>query len=227
MAQGKLKTLGLHLRNRLVSGLLLLIPLVVTVAVIKILLDLLTRFVRPVLEKHISGIHEALLTLLALVITLGAIYLVGLITSLLVGRRLVSWGEQILLRVPIVKTIYSSAKQVVDAFSATGKSSFDAVVALEYPRRGTWTLGFATGTIINPEGQVLVTVFVPTTPNPTSGFLLMFPEDDVIYTDISVEDGLKMIVSGGMLAPAKFQHKLNGAKDAKSTPSEVAVPLGE
>jgi len=112
------------------------------------------------------------------------------------------------LRLPIVKTIYSASKQVVDAFSVGSKTTFEAVVMVEYPRRGTYTIGFVTGTIIDPNERKLYAVFVATTPNPTSGFLILFPEEDVCFTDIPVEDGVKMIVSGGMLAPKRFGHRV-------------------
>ena len=97
---------------------------------------------------------------------------------------------------------------MVDAFSVGSKTTFEAVVVVEYPRRGTYTIGFVTGTISDPNERKLYTVFVATTPNPTSGFLILFPEEDVCFTDIPVEDGVKMIVSGGMLAPKRFGHRV-------------------
>jgi len=144
------------------------------------------------------------LMLIALAVTVLVVYLVGQVATHLVGRRLIHLGERLLLKLPIVKSIYASSKQVVDTFSASHKSTIQAVALVEYPRRGSFSLGFVTGTIEDSVGHTLYRVFVATTPNPTSGFLLLLPEEDVQFTDISVEDGIKMLVSGGMLAPSKF-----------------------
>jgi uncharacterized membrane protein len=204
---GSSSRIGAHVRNRLMSGLLVLIPLAVTLFILKVLFNSLTAFARPLLRPWLGELNEMVLALIALVATVAGIYVVGGVATHLVGRRLIHYGESLLLRLPIVKTVYSASKQVVDAFSATGKNSFEAVVAVEYPRRGAWTIGFVTGSVVNPEGVRLFAVFVATTPNPTSGFLILFPEEDVVYTDIAVEDGIKMIVSGGMLAPKQFGRK--------------------
>jgi uncharacterized membrane protein len=204
---GSPSRIGIHIRNRLMSGLLVLIPLAVTLFILNVLFNSLTAFARPLLRPWLGELNEAVLALIALVATVTGIYVVGVVATHLVGRRLIQLGESVLLRLPIVKTVYSASKQVVDAFSSSGKHSFEAVVSVEYPRRGAWTIGFVTGSVLNPDGVRLFTVFVATTPNPTSGFLILFPEDDIVYTDISVEDGLKMIVSGGMLAPARYGRK--------------------
>jgi uncharacterized membrane protein len=98
---------------------------------------------------------------------------------------------------------------VVDTFSSSTKAAFQAVVLVDFPRRGSLAIGFVTGTILDPRGKTLYRVFVATTPNPTSGFLIMYPEEEVQFTDISVEDGVKMIVSGGMLAPPSYRVRPN------------------
>jgi uncharacterized membrane protein len=199
---------GIHIRNRLVSGLLVLIPLVITVFILRLLFNWLTAFARPLLRPWLGEVSETVLALIALVVTVAGLYVVGVVTTHFIGRRLIQFGEGVLLRLPIVKTIYSASKQVVDAFSVGSKTTFEAVVMVEYPRRGTYTIGFVTGTIIDPNERKLYAVFVATTPNPTSGFLILFPEEDVCFTDIPVEDGVKMIVSGGMLAPKRFGHRV-------------------
>ena len=199
---------GIHIRNRLVSGLLVLIPLVITVFILRLLFNWLTAFARTLLRPWLGEVSETVLALIALVVTVAGLYVVGVVTTHFIGRRLIQFGEGVLLRLPIVKTIYSASKQVVDAFSVGSKTTFEAVVVVEYPRRGTYTIGFVTGTIIDPNERKLYAVFVATTPNPTSGFLILFPEEDVCFTDIPVEDGVKMIVSGGMLAPKRFGHRV-------------------
>lgn len=209
------KSVGVHIRNKLVSGVFVLIPLVVTWVVLKLLFNSLTAFARPMLrpfftswlgESKILGgrLDEVLLAVCALIITVGMIYVVGLAATKIAGKRMIGFGEKLLMRVPIVNKVYDSAKQVVQAFSNSGKKSFEAVVAIEYPRKGSWTIGFATGSVLNQDGENMISVFIATTPNPTSGFLILFPTDDVVYTNISVEDGLKMIMSGGMVCPKQF-----------------------
>ena len=170
---------GIHIRNRLVSGLLVLIPLVITVFILRLLFNWLTAFARPLLRPWLGEVSETVLALIALVVTVAGLYVVGVVTTHFIGRRLIQFGEGVLLRLPIVKTIYSASKQVVDAFSVGSKTTFEAVVVVEYPRRGTYTIGFVTGTIIDPNERKLYAVFVATTPNPTSGFLILFPEEDV------------------------------------------------
>lgn len=196
---------GKHVRTRLVSGLLVLVPLAITVFILNFILSFLTSFVRPLVRPWVGELPEYVLTLIALAATVVFVYLAGSITTLIVGRRAIYWGEQLLLRLPLVKSIYSASKQVVETFSSSTKAAFQAVVFMEFPRKGSLGVGFITGTILSPEGKTLYRVFVATTPNPTSGFLLLLPEEDIQFTDISVEDGVKMIVSGGMLAPRQYQ----------------------
>ncbi len=211
-----------HLRTRLVSGLLVLIPLAITLFILNLFFSSLTAFVRPLMRPWVGELPEYILTLIALCVTVVLIYLAGLITTLIIGRRVIQWGEALLLKLPIVKSVYSASKQVVETFSSSTKAAFKAVVLVEFPRRGSLAIGFITGTILNPEGKTLYRVFVATTPNPTSGFLLMLPAEDVQFTDISVEDGIKMIVSGGMLAPPSY--RIHPAPLQLSGPAESAQP---
>ena len=196
---------GRHLRTRMVSGLLVLIPLAITLFILNLFFSSLNAFMRPVMQPWLNELPESVLTAIALVCSVLVIYFTGLVTNHIVGRRIIHWGESLLLKLPIVKSVYSASKQVVDTFSSSTKAAFKAVVLVEFPRRGSLAVGFITGTITNPEGQTLYRVFVATTPNPTSGFLIILPEPEVHFTDISVEDGIKMIVSGGMLAPPSYR----------------------
>lgn len=197
-----------HMRTRFISGLLVLIPLAITVFVLRLILRALTAFAHPVLEPWLEEVPEYVLILIALVVTLSLIYLVGLITTHIVGRRLIQFGEIILLKLPIVKSVYAASKQVVETFSNSNQAAFQAVVLVEFPRVGSLAVGFITGTILNPAGKTLYRVFVPTTPNPTSGFLVLLPEEDLRFTDISIENGVRMIVSGGMLAPKRYEEQV-------------------
>ena len=193
-----------HVRTRLVSGVLVLIPLAITLFILNIIFDALTAFVLPVLRPWLGELPEYVLVMTALAVTFALIYLVGVIATHIIGRRLIQFGEAILLKLPIVRSVYSASKQVVNTLSASTAAAFQSVVFVEFPRAGSLAVGFITGTILDPAGQRLYRVFVPTTPNPTSGFLVILPAEQVRFTDISVEDGVKMIVSGGMLSPERY-----------------------
>lgn len=198
-----------HLRRYLIAGLLVWAPLVITVLVVKFLVDVLDGTVlllpaelRPetLLGFRIPGLG-VLLTIIILLVT-------GMVVANLVGRKLVSLGERILARIPLVRTIYHAVKQVMETvFSDSGKS-FRSVVMIEYPRKGIWTLAFLTGQpgaeeLQSRTGHQLSHIFVPTTPNPTSGFFLAIPSEDVIVLDMSVDDGLRLIMSGGVVSPKR------------------------
>lgn len=196
------KHLGRALRRYFLTGLVVLAPLTVTLYVLvtgfeivdSVLGNLLTR----ALGRPIPGIGAAA----ALAVTFG----VGLIAANVLGRRLISFGERILARIPLVRTVYLSVKQVVDALTLQ-RSAFKRVVMIEYPRRGLHSVGFLTGNgipgVAEKAGGDVVTVFVPTTPNPTSGWFVLVPRDECIFLDMNVEDAFKMIISGGMVVPPK------------------------
>jgi uncharacterized membrane protein len=195
---------GVHLKARMISGMLVLGPLVITLFILKLIFAALTAFVLPVLRPWLVDLPESVVVIIATVAALLLIYLVGMFTTHFLGRRLIKAGEDIMMKLPIVKSVYSASRQVMDTISNSTKASFTATVLVEFPHPGSLAVGFITGTILNPQGKILYRVFVATTPNPTSGFLLLLPEEAVTFTDISVEDGIKMIVSGGMLAPKQY-----------------------
>ena len=203
-----------NIRSRIITGILFVVPLGVTFWI----LELLFKFVGGVLK--INNLAEYLINLISapdsqwvpwvalaigFIATLILIYLIGIIATNVVGRRLLQFGESLILRLPIVKSIYGSAKQVVQTVSVPEGSQFKSVVLIEFPSPGMWSLGFNTGTMQDKNGKTFVKVYVPTTPNPTSGFLELLSEEDVKKTDITVEDALKMIISGGILSPEKFE----------------------
>jgi uncharacterized membrane protein len=195
---------GKHLRTRLVSGVLALVPLAVTLFVLNLVLSSLTALMRPLIRPWAGRLPGYAVTALATVVAAALIYLVGLVTAHIVGRRVIHWGERLILKLPLVKTVYAASKQVVETLSSSSQTAFSAVVLAEFPRRGSYVIGLVTGRILDPDGKPHYRVFVATTPNPTSGFLVFLPESDVQFTDISVEDGIKMIVSGGLLTPTTY-----------------------
>ncbi len=195
-----------NLRRYLIAGLLVWLPIVVTVLVLKFLIDvvdssllLLPERVQPetLIGYRIPGIGFLLSGVVLL--------LTGMVVTNLLGRNMVKVWEGLLARIPVVRAIYSASKQLTETlFSGSGKS-FRKVVLVRYPHPGMWTLAFLTGDGM-PEanrktGRNLVNIFVPTTPNPTSGFFLMVPREDMIELDMPVDVGIKLILSAGAVAP--------------------------
>lgn len=198
------------------AGLLVWVPLGVTVLTIKFLIDLMDKtlvllpaFLRPeaVLGFKIPG--------LGVVMTLAIVLGTGIIAANLFGRQLVRLWEGLLARIPLVRSIYSAVKQVLETVFSSSGQSFRKVVLVEYPRREMWTLAFVTGDaprqVEEKTGRSLINVYVPTTPNPTSGYFLMVPREDAVEVDISVDAGLKLIISTGVVMPQEKPQKNNTA----------------
>lgn len=187
-----------------VTGLLIWIPLVITLWVLNLIVTTLEGVVPTVLtSEYLFGRHIPGFGFLLVVVV---VLLTGLTTANLLGRKLVEGWEAILGRIPLVRSIYNSVKQVSDTVLAPNGQAFRQAVLVQYPRQGSWTIAFLTGV---PGGEVAlklpgehVSVYVPTTPNPTSGFFLMIPRADVVELSMSVDAALKYIVSMGVVAPA-------------------------
>ncbi len=133
------------------------------------------------------------------------LYLLGEITRHIAGRRVLAWGEAVIARLPVVKTLYSATKQVMDSLSLSGQQGFKTVVWIEFPRPGLLTIGFVTGKLVSADGRPYYKILVPTAPNPMSGFLELAPCDEVTDADIQVDDAIKMLVSGGILSPPELR----------------------
>lgn len=208
------------LRRYFLAGLLVWVPLGITLLVIKLLIELLDRTLlllppayRPDALFGYAGPGLGIVFFVAIVL------LTGMFVANFFGRKLVGLWEAILARIPLVRSIYSASKQVLEALFSAGGESFRKVLLIEYPRKGLYTLAFQTGNasreIQTKTANHLITVFVPTTPNPTSGFILMVPKDEVLELEMSVEDGLKLLVSLGVVAP----------KDAVAVPTPTSATL--
>ena len=192
-----------RLRNYFLAGIVVLVPigftLYLTIFLIKISSKLLPNEINPnnYLPFSIPGL-EILLSVIIIII-------VGGISLSFFGKRIVSLINDIFKRIPILRTIYSAIGQMTQSFTSTGKDK-KSVVLVEYPKKGSWAVGFATkeneGEISKKVNKQMINVFVPTTPNPTSGFLLMYPKDEVIYLDMSFEEASKFIVSAGTSDPS-------------------------
>lgn len=195
-----------NLRRYLIAGLLVWLPLVVTVLILKFLIDAVDR---SLLLLPATLQPEALIGFrlpgLGFLLTGAVLLLTGMVVTNLLGRNMVKLWEGLLARIPFVRAIYSASKQLTETlFSGSGKS-FRKVVLVRYPHPGTWTLAFLTGDGMaeanRKTGRDLVNIFVPTTPNPTSGFFLMVPREDMIELELPVDAGIKLILSAGAVAP--------------------------
>ncbi|AZR73151.1 hypothetical protein BBF96_06995 [Anoxybacter fermentans] len=190
------------IRNYFITGLIVLLPIVATVYIIFAIFSTLDRVVRPVIQiifgREIYG--------LGVVLSLALIIFAGIFAKNVLGRRLIALSEWLMVRIPVVKQIYITVKQIIDTvFNQTTTTAFKQVVMIEYPRKGVYQLGFVTGHGIREvqerTGVEVMNIFIPTTPNPTSGMLVLVPKEDVIYLNITIEEGLKLILSGGVLVP--------------------------
>ena len=191
-----------RLRNNFIAGVVVLIPIGITVYltlfIIKISSKILPKELNPnhYLPYNIPGVE--------IIISIILITLIGWLSLSIIGKKLLEIFNNILKRIPILRTIYSAFEQMLEIFNKSDQNSKN-VVLVEYPRKGSWAVGFATkenkSEISHKSKQNLINVFVPTTPNPTSGFLLMFPKEEVIYLDMSFEEASRFIVSAGSSEP--------------------------
>ncbi len=200
---------GYLVKKYFITGLLIWVPLAITVWVLALIvramdqsLLLLPETIRPetLLGVYIPGI--------GVILTLLVVFVTGLVTANIIGQRLVRFWEGVLSRIPVVKSVYYSVKQVSDTLFSSSGVAFRKALLVQYPRQGSWTIAFLTG---QPGGDIplhleggaaaYVSVYVPTTPNPTSGFFLMMPRKDVIELEMSVDEALKYIISMGVVAP--------------------------
>ncbi len=192
-----------NVRNYFFAGVVVLIPIGITLYLTLFLVSISSK----ILPKEINPNNYLPYEIpgLEIIISIFLITLVGWLSLSFIGKKLLDFINKLLKKIPILRTIYSAITQMTETFTKSDRSSKN-VVLIEYPRKGTWAVGFATkdnkGEISKKTNKNLVNVFVPTTPNPTSGFLLMFPKEEVIYLDISFEEASKFIVSAGTSEPS-------------------------
>lgn len=196
-----------RIRHYFITGLLVVVPLYITVYVLSLIVGfmdsvfmLLPQAARPdaFLPFHIPG--------LGIIFTIICIFLVGVITANFLGKKLLYLGEKMLSKVPVLRIVYNATKQFMETFFAKEHEGFRKVVLVEFPRDGVYSMGFLTckptGELKKKTGDGFVSVFIPTTPNPTTGYYIVVPEDKVIAIDMRVEDAFKVIMTGGMVMPS-------------------------
>lgn len=191
-----------NVRSRILSGILLLVPLFVTVAILRLLFRIVARNVRPFLKiSEKFPVPEYVVVIATVLAMLVALYLLGWLAQRVFGRRLIAWAEGLMERIPLVRSIYSGTRGIVQVLAANKREAFQCVAVIEHPHPGMRAIAFVTGSFRDASGARFAKVFLPTVPNPTSGFLLLLPWEKIMVLNISIEDALKMILSGGMLSP--------------------------
>lgn len=220
-----------HLKRYFITGLLVITPIWGTYLVLSTLLSFLEGF----LGNFLKDIGRYYIPGMGIVTLIILIFLVGVLTTNFVGRKVMSMWERAMNKVPLVRGIYTVFKHIVDTLSLQGKEQFNRVVLVEFPRDGVYSIGFVTGVtrgeVQNLTRETVVNVFIPTTPNPTTGYFVFVPENRILPLSMSVEDGMKMIISGGLYTPSQLKDvrgpdaegafTQSGARDSKEAGVKV------
>ena len=207
-----MKRIAASLRGNFLAGLLVIVPFGLTVFVLfkfgRWIVKLVSAAPGKFLEKPLSALHpllfEAVTFAIGLIVTMLTVLIAGAVARNFIGGKIVGFGERLISKIPLVRTVYTTTKQVIEAvFLTTGFKGINRVVIFEFPRKGTYSIGLVTGVvkdwpIENTSGKRFLSVFLPTTPNPTSGYYMVIPEEEVTELPISVEDAFRIIMSGGL-----------------------------
>ena len=208
-------------RNLFVAGLIVLLPVAVTITVFWNVFVKVDSFLGELIARY-TGVHVPGAGFVAMILL---ITLVGLFASNFIGRRLIGFGEWFLVKVPFVNKIYTGVKQIAGVIFAEKRSVFKEAVLIEYPKSGVYSVAFLTNDEIEDEFPIenqgpLVTVFLPTTPNPTSGFLLIIPRKDTIPLSFSIEEAIKLVISGGSVLPEMVKRPATIRKERTAIPAD-------
>jgi uncharacterized membrane protein len=202
-----------HLRTKIFAGILVVLPLGITFLVLRFVFNTLDSILDPLIPNiNVSLFHHVFhLPGIGIISFFILLYLIGLVTTNVLGRELISWGDRLFKTIPVVKNIYTSSKQLTDAFSATQKGSFRQAVFVEFPQEGNYVLGFVTNELIDLERQTKVAVFVPTAFVPPQGFLLFLPKEKLLPSQLTIEEAIKAIMSVGIVTPQTLSVPLPGS----------------
>ncbi len=192
------------LRTQFFAGVLIVVPIIVAIYILRWLFLTIDGILQPTLQTLLGYAVPGL----GIAVTLAVIYLTGVVATCIVGRRVISFIESLLARVPLFRYLYTSIRQIMQSFTAPSESRFLHVVLVEFPKKGMRAIGFVTTESRTDSGEKLLSVFIPTSPNPTSGYLEIVKESDVIRTDISVDDALKVVLSAGKVSLKEITYRL-------------------
>ncbi len=203
------------LKVSFMRGLVIVIPVMFTFWILRLFYRVIDGTLTPVLERILGNRIPGL----GFVVALSIIILVGFLSRAFIGRQVLTWLDEIMKSIPLVRTIYSASKDLMSAFSLGGKGkAFRKVLILEYPRKGLFTVGFVTNEVViesaGESSEIMYNVYVPNPPNPTSGVLLLVPKREAVELHLSIEEALKLVLSGGIVSP----QKLRMSKDYPGTP---------
>jgi len=194
------------IRKNILTGLFFLLPIAITYIILRFLFNTIDNVVypaiAPIFEQIRPGFGRKIPPGAGIIILAIFVYLIGLLGSNILGKWIVKKIQYIFLRVPIVSIIYSTAKQLIESFSGESSTGFKRVVMIEYPKTDCWTIGFLTNMINDENGKVMASVYIPTSPTPNSGWVAIVPIEDVYDTDLSVQEALRMVLSGGTASPS-------------------------
>ncbi len=211
---------GKSFRSYLFAGLIVWLPILVTFLILRFIVDLLDQTIallpNAYQPEQLFGVS---LPGFGVILSLVLLLITGIVATNILGQRLVSFSESLLDKIPLVRSIYNATKQMMSAIFATNSQAFRKVIMLEYPRKGLWTIAFQTGAalpeMVDKTGVDMISVFIPTTPNPTAGFLIMVPRNEIIELSISTDEALKFIISLGVVQPQSLTKQKREIKDAK------------
>jgi len=201
------KQVGKKLRAQFITGILIVVPIGAAILILRWLFLAIDNILQPVAESLLGYTIPGL----GLGITVVLIYLAGVVATNVIGRRLIRYGESLLARVPLFRYLYTGIKQILQSFATPGEGGFLQVVLVEFPKKGMRAIGFVTSESRVESGEKLLNVFIPTSPNPTSGYLEIVKENDIIKTDISIDDALKMVLSAGKVSLQEVTDRLGAA----------------
>ena len=208
----QLVSIKTHFRSRLLAGFLIAIPLILTYIILNSVTSFIAESLEPGIKQAQGGLAEWVshipITLIALIITVIILYMLGLIAETVIGRRFVSFGQNMVEKIPIVRPLYRVFRQTTDVFSGGAVLRSSRVVFLEYPKEGVLAMGLVTGTYHGVNGEELLAIYIPTIPNPTSGFLAIVAKERVTETSLSFEDAMKIVISAGVLTEEVSKGKL-------------------
>ncbi|MEE8194353.1 MAG: DUF502 domain-containing protein [Dehalococcoidales bacterium] len=209
-----------NLRKNFLAGILVVVPLAIAVLILIWVFTAIDDILQPI----IKGIFGRPIAGLGFGVAIVLVYIVGVIASNFIGKRVIRFGESLLERVPLFRQLYTGAKQVVVGLSGTGlnKAAFREVVFVEFPRDGMKTVAFVTNELLDKSGKKLLTIFIPTAPIPTSGYFEIVTEDKITRTDISVDEAMGMIISSGMIMPDEMD--IEGTARGAASGSAAASP---
>jgi uncharacterized membrane protein len=221
------KPLLRHLRTKIFAGILVILPIGITFLVLRFVFNLLDSILGPLLPHIPVHLFYRIYNLpgLGVVAFFFLLYVVGVIATNVLGRRIVHWTDRLMVNIPVVKNIYRSSKQLSDAFSASRKGAFRQAVFVEFPQGGNFVLGFVTNELSDLEGQAKVTVFIPTTFVPPAGFLLFLPKEKALPSQMSIEEAIKSIMSVGIVTPPALPALLNNTHAGPTSEKEPVERL--